>query len=116
MRAPTHTVQVGSLGMIAIDAVYWLLPGNKLETEALDYAALWLCVVGLIGIFLTGCIGYSMVTAFWPPSDHMPVIGRRYVWLIGQGLSLALYLIGVVLAYISIRHVTEGVSASTTAT
>jgi hypothetical protein len=36
----THTVQVGALGMVAIGAVYWLLPGDKLETEALDYTAL----------------------------------------------------------------------------
>jgi hypothetical protein len=107
-------VQVGALGMVAIGAVYWLLPGNKLETEALDYTALWLCMVGLIGIFLTGCIGYSVVNAVWPSSASMPVTGRKYVWLIGQGLSMALYLIGVVFAYLSIRHVTEIPSASTT--
>jgi hypothetical protein len=89
---------------------------TKLETEALDYTAFWLCVVGLIGIFLTGCLAFSVVDAVWPSSDPMPVIGRKYVWLISQGLSLALYLIGVVLAYLSIRHVTEIASANTAST
>jgi hypothetical protein len=103
----THMVQVGALGMVAIGAVYWLLPGDKLETEALDYTAFWLCVVGLIGIFLTGCIGYSVVNAVWPRLDTMVLSVKKYIWLIGQGLSMALYLIGVLLAYLSIRHVTE---------
>ena len=103
----THMVQVGALGMVAIGAVYWLLPGDKLETEALDYTAFWLCVVGLIGIFLTGCIGYSVVNSVWPRLDTMALSVKKYIWLIGQGLSMALYLIGVLLAYLSIRHVTE---------
>jgi hypothetical protein len=64
-------------------------------------------VVGLIGIFLTGCIGYSVVNAVWPRLDTMALSVKKYIWLIGQGLSMALYLIGVLLAYLSIRHVTE---------
>ena len=103
----THMVQVGALGMVAIGAVYWLLPGDKLETEALDYTAFWLCVVGLIGIFLTGCIGDSVVNVVWRRLDTMALSVKKYIWLIGQGLSMALYLIGVLLAYLSIRHVTE---------
>jgi hypothetical protein len=97
-----YTVQVGSLGMVAIGAVYWLLPGDKLETESLDYTALWLCVAGLIAIFLTGYVGHFVVNAIWPSLYDTP-----NVWLIAQGLSVALYLIGVVLAYLSIRHVTD---------
>ena len=101
-----HLVQVGALGMVAIGSVYWLLPGDKLETEALDYTSFWLCVVALIGIFLT-CIGYSVMNTRWAPLDFMALTSKRYVWLIGQGLSLALYVIGVLLAFLSIRHVTE---------
>ncbi len=103
----TYTVQVGALGMVAIGAVYWLLPADKVDIERLDHAALWLCVAGLIAIFLTGYVGYFVVNAIWPSFYYTPVAAGKNVWLIAQGFSIALYLIGVVLAYLSIRHVTE---------
>jgi hypothetical protein len=102
-----YTVQVGALGMVAIGAVYWLLPADHLDSEARDYTALWLCVAGLITVFLTGFVGYFVVNAIWPSFYYTPVTTGKNVWLIAQGLSITLYLIGVVLAYMSIRHVTE---------
>ena len=80
---------------------------DHLDTEARDHAALWLCVGGLIGIFLTGYVGYFIVNAIWPSFYYTPVAMGKNVWLIAQGLSITLYLIGVVLAYMSIRPVTE---------
>ena len=56
-----YTVQVGSLGMVAIGCVYLNLPTDELEAEQRDLAALWLCAAGLIAIFLTGYIGYFVV-------------------------------------------------------
>src|SRR5262245_31582829 len=53
----TYILQVGGLSIAAIGAVYWLLPGDKLETESVDYTALWLCIVGLISTFLTSYVG-----------------------------------------------------------
>jgi hypothetical protein len=102
-----YTVQVGALSMVAIGAVYWLLPVDHLDSEARDRAALLLCVAGLIGVFLTGYVGYFVVNAIWPSFYYTPVPIGKNVWLIAQGLSLTLYLIGVVLAYMSIRHVTD---------
>src|SRR6516162_1632184 len=102
-----YTVQVGALGMVAIGAVYWLLPADHLDSEARDYTALWLCVAGLIAVFLTGYVGYFVVNAIWPSFYYTPVAIGKNVWLIAQGLSITLFLIGVVLAYMSIRHVTE---------
>ena len=67
---------------------------------------MWLCATGLILTFLTGYIGYFVINAIWPPFYYMPIKAGN-VWLIAQGLSILLYLIGVVLAYVSIRHVTE---------
>jgi len=102
-----YTVQVGALGMVALGAVYWLLPGDRLYAERRDYAALWLCVAGLVAVFLTGYIGYFVVNAIWPSFYYAPVAAGKNVWLAAQGLSITLYLIGIVLAYVSIRHVTE---------
>jgi hypothetical protein len=102
-----YTVQVGSLGMMVIGCVYLHLPSNYLEAEQRDLAALWLCAAGLIATFLTGYIGYFVVNAIWPSFYYTPIKAGKNVWLIAQGISILLYLIGVVLAYISIRHVTE---------
>jgi hypothetical protein len=93
--------------MVAIGAVYWLLPADKLDVESRDHAALWLCIGGLIAIFLTGYVGYFVVNAIWPSFYYTPVTAGKNVWLIAQGLSVTLYLIGVVLAYMSIRHAKE---------
>ena len=103
----TYTVQVGALGMVAIGAVYWLLPADNVDIERRDYAALRLCIAGLIAIFLTGYVGYFVVNAIWPSFYDVPVATGKNVWLIAQGLSIALYLIGVVLAYLSIRRATD---------
>ncbi len=101
------TLQVGSLGMVVIGCVYLHLPTDKLEAEERDLAAFWLCVAGLIAVFLTGYIGYFIVNAIWPSFYNAPINAAKNVWLIAQGLSILLYLIGVVLAYLSIHNVTQ---------
>ena len=103
----TYVLQVGGLGMVAIGAVYWLLPGDKLETELMDYTALWLCVAGLIATFLTSYVGYFVVNAIWPSFFYKPVPQGMNAWLGFQAVSIALYLFGVVVAFFSILHVTN---------
>jgi len=93
--------------MVAVGAVYWLLPGDRLYAERRDYAALWLCIAGLLAVFLTGYLGYFVVNAIWTSFYYAPVTAGKNVWLAAQGLSITLYVIGIVLAYMSIRHVTE---------
>ena len=61
--ASPYAVQIGALGMVAIGAVYGLLPADKLEAESRDYTALWLCVTGLAAIFVTGYLGYFILNA-----------------------------------------------------
>lgn len=93
--------------MVAIGCVYLHRPTNELEAEQRDLAALWLCAAGLIATFLTGCVGYIVINAIWPSFYYTPIKAGKNIWLIAQGLSTLLYLIGIVLAYMSIRHVTE---------
>jgi hypothetical protein len=102
-----YVLQIGGVGMIAVGAVYWLLPGDKLETESMDYAALWLCIVGLIATFLTSYIGYFVANAIWPSFFYEPITQGMNAWIGAQAISIALYLFGVVLAFFSIGHVTD---------
>jgi hypothetical protein len=103
----TYILQVGGLGMVAIGVIYWLLPGDKLETEAVDYTALWLCIVGLVATFLTSYVGYFVANAIWPSFFYKPITQGVNAWIASQAASVALYLFGVVLAFFSIRHVTN---------
>jgi len=98
--------QIGALGMVAIGAVYGLLPADKLDVELRDYAALWLCVIGLIAIVVVGYLGYYALNTIGR-SFYEGQRVRENVWLIGLGLSGAIYVVGVALAYISILHVTD---------
>jgi hypothetical protein len=67
-----------------------------------------LCVTGLAAIFVTGYLGYFMLNAIWGTYYSVPPTFRETnVVVIAVGLSAALYLIGVVLAYLSILHVTD---------
>ena len=105
--ASPYAVQIGALGMVAIGAVYGLLPADKLEAESRDYTALWLCVTGLAAIFVTGYLGYFILNAIWGTYYSVPpTFKETNVVVVAVGLSAALYLIGVVLAYLSILHFT----------
>jgi hypothetical protein len=103
-----YAVQIGALGMVSIGAVYGLLPAEKLEAESRDYTALWLCVTGLAAIFATGYLGYFVLNAIWRTYYYRPPSSaEENVVLIAVGLSAALYMIGVALAYLSILNVTD---------
>ncbi len=100
LGCPT-AMQIGALGMIAIGAVFGLLPADELEAETRDYAALWLCVGGLMAVFVTGYVGYYVLNTVWQTLlGTQPA--RENAWLLVYGISTGAYLIGVALAYFSI--------------
>ncbi|WP_152601114.1 hypothetical protein [Rhizobium sp. YS-1r] len=49
-------------------------------------ASLWLCVLGLIGVFAVGYLGHFIFDAIWPGFYYAPVADGKNAWLIGQGL------------------------------
>jgi len=65
------------------------------STEQTGPASLWLCVAGLIAVFLTGYVGYFVVDRIWPAYYYTPVAAGKNTWLIAQALSIALYWLGL---------------------
>ncbi|HXY14772.1 MAG TPA: hypothetical protein VEI01_25620 [Terriglobales bacterium] len=90
-----YAVQAGSLGMIVIGIMYLVLGRSFPSTEQTGPASLWLCVAGLIAVFLTGYVGYFVVDRIWPAYYYTPVAAGKNTWLIAQALSIALYWLGL---------------------
>lgn len=64
----TAVVLGGALGMMAVGAIYTIL-GKQTQAprvEGLEKAALPLCTLAFIAMFLTGYVGYFVVDAWWP--------------------------------------------------
>lgn len=98
------TVQIGGLGMVAIGlvkiAVSRLSPKG---TGSESHAAWALCVTGLLGTFAVGYPGYFVFDAFWPSFFYSPVAAGKNAWLLGQAFFVALYFLGALLAFASLR-------------
>jgi hypothetical protein len=104
----TAVVLGGSLGMVAIGAVYAVL--GKMSSSApvggLERSAVDICTIALFAIFLTGYVGYFVVDHFWPGFYYMPITQGKNVWLFMQLACMVLYGIGVVLAFTGVRRAT----------
>ncbi len=59
--------------------------------------ALWLCVIGLLGVFAIGYPGYFVFDAIWPGYYYSPVAAGKNAWLLGQALFIAIYFAGILL-------------------
>jgi hypothetical protein len=62
-------------------------------------AALWLCIVGLLGVFAVGYPGYFVFDAIWPSYYYSPVAAGKNAWLLGQALFIAVYFVGLIIAF-----------------
>jgi hypothetical protein len=102
----TAVVLGGALGMIAIGAIYAIL--GKLpqapRVTGMEQAALPLCTIALIAMFLTGYVGYFVVDHFWPAFYYSSVKDGKNMWLFMQLACMVLYAIGVFIAFNGIRR------------
>ena len=108
----TAVVLGGALGMIVIGAVY-VTYGRMASTapvEGLEKTALALCKLGLIGIFLTGFVGYFAVNRIWPNFYYDAIKEGKNLWLLMQLACMVLYAIGVLLASNDIRSASRAVA------
>ena len=83
-------VQAGGLGMVAIGLTLMLAARvSPTHPAAEGSAALWLCIVGLLGVFAVGYPGYFVFDAIWPSYYYSPVAAGKNAWLLGQALFIA---------------------------
>jgi hypothetical protein len=104
-------VQAGGLGMVALGLTQLVASriAARTITEAPSSIGLWLCVAGLIGVFLIGYPGYFVFDAIWPGFFYRPVMAGKNAWLVAQGLCIAVYLLGALTMFGRVRHVLNAV-------
>lgn len=102
----TAVVLGGAFGMIAIGAVYAVFGRVTAPQPAGsgEGIGLWLCTLGLIAIFLTGYVGYFVVDSVWSEFYYAPVTTGKNVWLFMQRGCMAVFALGVMLAFGGIRR------------
>jgi|SRR5579871_3903890 len=105
-------VQAGGLGMVALGATRMLAASISHEPGAGSSTALALCIAGLLGVFAVGYPGYFVFDTIWPSYYYSPVAIAKNAWLLGQALFIALYFIGMVLAFNDTRHALARVAAA----
>ncbi len=94
-------VQGGGLGMVAVGLTL-LSAGKKGANDG--PLALWLCVVGLLGVFAVGYPGYFVFNSVWPNLYYTPDIAGKNAWLLGQTFFFAIYFAGMALAFSNVRR------------
>jgi hypothetical protein len=105
------TLKTGSLGMIVIGFCYLALArdGAGAQVSSREQLAVSLCSYGLIADLVAAGAGYVICTRFWPNFFSQPVPAGKNVWLAGQSICTAVYVLGVVFAFIGIRHASQRV-------
>src|SRR5215813_6156216 len=100
------TLKTGSVGMMAIGFAYLALrqqePAAGLTRR--EQLAPKLCSYGLIAELVTAGVFYVVCNLIWPNFYFEPVQAGKNVWLAVQGISIAFYVVGVILAFSSIRN------------
>ncbi|MBB5050412.1 hypothetical protein HNQ36_000360 [Afipia massiliensis] len=104
-------VQAGGLGMVAIGLTLMLAARvSPMRPSEEGSAALWLCIVGLLGVFAVGYPGYFVFDAIWPSFYYSPVAAGKNAWLLGQALFIAVYFAGAIFAFNAARRALNAVS------
>jgi hypothetical protein len=107
-------VQAGGLGMVALGLAHITAARASLRThEAPNPVALWLCVVGLLGVFAVGYPGYFVFDTIWPSFYYSPVAAGKNAWLLSQAFFIGIYFVGAVLMFNGVRHELNAITATT---
>jgi hypothetical protein len=97
-------VQAGGLGMVALGLTQMLAASISRDHSAQGGAALVLCIVGLLGVFAVGYPGYFVFDAIWPSFYYSPVAAGKNTWLLAQAFFIAVYFVGLVVAFSAARR------------
>jgi hypothetical protein len=105
-------VQAGGLGMVTLGLTAMVAARSGAAADVEGSGALWLCVVGLFGVFAVGYPGYFVFDAIWPGYYYSPVAAGKNAWLLGQALFMAIYFFGMLAAFNRARHMLAGIPAT----
>jgi hypothetical protein len=100
-RRPGGWARHGALGLARLLASRLT---NDLHVGASERIALWLCVTGLIAVFLTGYTGCFVFDLIWPSFHYTPDPTGKNAWLLAQALSIAVYFLGAILMFNAVRR------------
>jgi hypothetical protein len=100
------TLKTGGLGMTAIGLCYLAASrqGTTSTVSGHERIAFTLCSYGLIAELVTAAAGYVLCNYFWPNFYFEPVEAGKNVWLAIQGLSIAVYVVGLFYAVAGVRR------------
>jgi hypothetical protein len=105
--------QIGGLGMVAIGLTRMVTTRLASNPPSADGSGgPLLCIVGILGTFLVGFPGYFVFDAIWPRFYYDPVPTGKNAWLIGQGLFIVIYFIGLLRAFNAERSALNRISTS----
>jgi hypothetical protein len=105
-------VQAGGLGMVALGLTRLLaarLSPRDIPQPA-ELRALWLCIIGLLGVFAVGYPGYFVYDAIWPSFFYSPIATGKNVWLLSQAFFIAVYFAGAVMMFNAVRRALNAVA------
>ncbi|WP_442580311.1 hypothetical protein ACSBOB_33515 [Mesorhizobium sp. ASY16-5R] len=97
-------VQAGGLGMVALGLTSMVASRAGSADDAKGSGALWLCVIGLLGVFAVGYPGYFVFDAIWPGYYYSPVAIGKNAWLLGQALFIAIFFTGAVVMFAAVSR------------
>ncbi|RUM23341.1 hypothetical protein EFQ99_22100 [Rhizobium vallis] len=103
-------VQAGGLGMTAMGVTSMVAARiSPAAAEPESSAALWLCIIGLLGVFAIGYPGYFVFDAIWPGYYYSPILIGKNIWLLGQAFFIAVYFAGAVAMFNAVRRALNAV-------
>jgi len=99
------TLKTGGLGMTAIGFCHLALARDAGDTQvsSREQQAATLCSFGLIAELVSAGAGYAIGVYFWPNFFFEPVQTGKNVWLALQGISIAVFVVGLWFSFSAIR-------------
>ncbi|KRQ02218.1 hypothetical protein AOQ73_17415 [Bradyrhizobium pachyrhizi] len=92
--------------MVAIGFCYQAInrQGASANISSHERVAPVLCSFGLIATLVSAAAGYVICNYFWPNFYYHAIPTGKNLWLAAQGLSIAVYVVGVCYSFAGIRR------------
>jgi hypothetical protein len=103
------TLKAGGLGMIAVGFCYHAISRQNASLSLSDRERIApaLCSFGLIATLVSAAAGYVICNFFWPNFYYHAIPAGKNLWLAAQGISIAIYVVGICYSFAGIRRASE---------